>query len=253
MSVDPLYASTSRVRGFRQGQELWSATGFSWTENAVRYIVTNKHVILGDDFVRNPAPLTSVRLRCHASQTNLTVNRDVDVQLFANSAPIWLEHSDPQVDIVLIPVDNALFNGLFFPTFSSANLPMPNLVIGPGEPLMVIGYPLAFYDHVNNLPIVRSASLASAYRVPFRGLSMFVTDATLHPGTSGAPVLFIARGSWASTDAIMNVGPLPPILLGIHSGTWPSSSQPLNLNATWFSSLIPEIIPNPTTPTARQP
>lgn len=227
---------TSRIRGFVRGQERNSATAFSWRENNRRFMVTNKHVILGDDFIRNPQPLTSVRLCCHQA-SNLAENRDVDVQLFSGTAPVWFEHQNPEVDIVLIPVQDEIFNNFAFPAFERSNLPPSNLIIGPGEPLAVVGYPLGFYDSRNNLPIVRSASLASAYPVPFNGLPLFVTDARLHHGTSGAPVLFLTRGSYRTPGAL-NVGDLPPILLGIHSGTWPTrlSEEPLNLNATWFSS-----------------
>ncbi len=253
VSIDPLYASTSRLRGFVHDQETNSATAFSWIEDSRRFIVTNKHVLLGSDFARNPEPLTAFRLRCH-QQGNPSQNGDVDVPLFSESSPIWIEHRNPEVDLALIPVRQEVFNGLTFPAFGSSNLPRSDLVIGPGEPLAVVGYPLGFYDSGNNLPIVRSASLASAYGVPFRGLPLFVTDARLHHGTSGAPVLFISRGSYRTLGAL-NVGDLPPVLLGVHSGTWPTrlGEEPLNLNATWYSDLIRDIITNPHVPISRPP
>ncbi len=247
IGIDPLYIATSRLVGLRGNQDITSATAFFWTDNGRTFVVTNKHVILGDDFA-NPRPLTSIRLRCHTT-ANLNVSNDIDVSLFNGSSPIWLEHNNARVDVVVIPAGPTIFAGLAIHSFSSASLPMANLVIGPGEPLAIIGYPLGFYDQVNNLPVVRSASLASAYRVPFNGLPMFITDAKLHRGTSGAPVVFIARGSWVTTEAAMNVGPLPPILLGINSSTWPvTPDEPLNLNTAWFSSLIGDILSNPKTP-----
>lgn len=246
IGIDPLYVSTSRLIGLLDGEERNSATAFSWRQNNQTFIVTNKHVILGNDFVRNPQPLTSIRLRCHV-ESNLAENRDIDIELFSGSQAIWLEHETREVDVVLIPVDDRILTGLAFLPFQSSNLPPTNLVLGPGEPLVVVGYPLSFYDSRNNLPVVRSAALASAFPVPFNGLPMFVTDARLHHGTSGAPVLFISRGSYRTTSAIMNIGNLPPILLGIHSGAWPTrlGEEPLNLNATWFSFLIGEIVSNP--------
>ncbi|SRR5260370_3247143 len=252
INVDPLYAGTSRVRGFRRSIETTSATAFAWTQDSRIYVVTNKHVILGRDFGNNPQPLTSIRLRCHNS-TNSNLSTDVNVDLFSSGSPVWLEHSNVGTDLVLIPTDSTTFAGLFFPPFSTDNFPPANLIIGPGEPLVVIGYPLEFYDQVNNLPVVRSAALASAYPVPFMGLPMFITDANLHEGTSGAPVLFISRGGYRTTDSLMTLGNLPPILLGINSATWPVQPQPLHLNATWFSSVITEILSNPRTPTVAEP
>jgi len=250
--IDPLYASTTRVRGFRRNIETTSATAFAWAQDTRTYVVTNKHVILGRDFIGNPQPLTSIRLRCH-NNANFNANSDVNIDLFSSTMPVWLEHTNIQIDVVLIPTSSTTFHGLSFPAFSSANFPPANLIIGPGEPLVVIGYPLDFYDQANNLPIVRSAALASAYPVPFMGLPMFITDANLHEGTSGAPVLFIARGAYRTTDSLMTLGNLPPVLLGINSATWPVQPQPLHLNATWLSSVITEILSNPRTPTVAEP
>lgn len=180
------------------------------------------------------------------------MNSDVNIDLFSSGSPVWPEHSNVRIDLV-IPASDAIFSGLFFPAFSNANLPPEHLIIGPGEPLVIIGYPLGFYDQVNNLPVVRSAALASAYPVPFMGLPMFITDANLHEGTSGAPVLFISRGSYRTTISNMTIGNLPPILLGINSSTWPVQPQPLHLNATWLSSVITEIMSNPRNPTVTEP
>jgi hypothetical protein len=247
--IDPLYVSTSRLIGLLDGEEHNHATAFFWRQNNQTFIVTNKHVILGEHFVTNPQPLTSIRLRCHV-ESDFAENREIDIGLFSGSNGIWLEHRTPEVDVVLIPVDNRILTGLTVLPFQSSNLPPTNLVLGPAEPLVVVGYPLNFYDWQNNLPVVRSAALASAFPVPFNGLPMFVTDARLHHGTSGAPVLFISRGFYRTTSANMNIDvgrPMPRILLGIHSGTWPTrlGEESLNLNATWFSSLIGEIVSNP--------
>src|SRR6058998_3594132 len=101
IGIDPLYVATSRLIGLRGDQEITSATAFFWTDNARTFVVTNKHVILGDNFA-NPRPLTSIRLRCHTT-ANPSVSNDVDVPLFNGSSPIWLEHNNPRVDVVVIP------------------------------------------------------------------------------------------------------------------------------------------------------
>jgi hypothetical protein len=42
---------------------------------------------------------------------------------------------------------------------------------------------------VHHLPVVRQASIASAYGTRFQGLGFFLTDARMHRGSSGSPVL----------------------------------------------------------------
>ena len=50
------------------------------------------------------------------------------------------------------------------------------------------------FDDVHNLPIVRSASIASVYHVPFQGQPLGVIDANLPPSTAGAA---LTRGASA--------------------------------------------------------
>ena len=253
IAIDLLFLSTSIIAGRVYHRPIETATCFFWQEGDQIYIVTNKHVLLGKEFQTNPQPITSVDLRCHLS-ANLAQSRDVHLPLFANSAPIWLEHTNPQVDVVLIPVSREILDGLAVVALGRQNLPPPNLLVGAGESLTAIGYPIGFYDEINNLPIARQATMASAYPLPFRNMPIFVTDAKMHPGMSGAPVLFVPRGSMRTTGGI-SIGAFPNVLLGIHSGAWEGSFgiEPLNLNVTWFSSLIVEILANPQTSRATLP
>jgi hypothetical protein len=245
--IDPLFLSTSIISGRVYDRRIETATSFFWQEGDLTYLITNKHVILGSEFQTNPQPITSVELRCHLS-SNLAVSRDVHLPLFRGSTPIWLEHPNPQVDVVVIPIPREVLVGLAIVPLGRQNLPPPNLFVGAGEPLTAIGYPIGFYDEINNLPIARQATMASAFPVPFRNAPMFVTDARMHPGMSGAPVLFVPRGSMRTTGGI-SIGAFPNILLGINSASWKGAvgGEPLNLNVAWFSSLIPDILGNPQT------
>lgn len=110
--------------------------------------------------------------------------------------------------------------------------------------VLIVGYPLGFHDSVHHLPIVRSAVIASVYGIPFKSEPYFLTDARLHRGTSGAPV--IARLS-QPTD-VVGESPTRWYLLGVHSAALdvsnrdPQEDERLGLNTAWYASLIPEII-----------
>src|SRR5260370_41482857 len=118
INVDPLYAGTSRVRGFRRSIETTSATAFAWTQDSRIYVVTNKHVILGRDFGNNPQPLTSIRLSCH-NTTNSNLRTDVSVDLFYSGSPVTLEYTNFVTDLVFIPTNYMTFATLFYLHFSS--------------------------------------------------------------------------------------------------------------------------------------
>ena len=44
-----------------------------------------------------------------------------------------------------------------------------------GEPLLLVGFPLGFYDTVHHLPVVRQVVVASAFGVRFEGQGFFFT------------------------------------------------------------------------------
>ena len=99
-----------------------------------------------------------------------------------------------------------------------------------GTQVIVVGFPLGFYDTVHRLPVARQAAIASAFGVRFQGEGYFLTDARTHRGTSGAPVvLHDPQGGHA----------LPWKLLGIHSGRLdmstrqPGVDESLGLNCAW--------------------
>ena len=89
--------------------------------------------------------------------------------------------------------------------------------------LIVVGYPLGLYDSMHNTPIIRSATIAIVYPLPFEGKDYFLIDSRLHKGTSGSPVILKPQDN----------------LVGIHSG---QLEEDTNLNIVWYAELIPEII-----------
>jgi hypothetical protein len=226
-----------------------SGTGFFFEHAEGLYIITNRHVIINESDDYFPDEIT---LRLHVDQSDLAKNKEYEVELYDEENPNWLEHPfDPKVDVVAIPLDLDEIESKFLyaaynyeTTFSyvshQVNIPF-------GADFMVMGYPLEFYDDINNLPIIRNATLASIYPIPFRNNQHFLIDSRLHSGSSGSPVL-----TKPNTLLIDNEGKLAaqdqyqPLLIGVYSGTVPMRDELLDdhlgLGSVWFDYLIPEII-----------
>ena len=63
------------------------------------------------------------------------------------------------------------------------------------EDIIMIGYPNALWDEVNNIPLVRKGITATPAWLDFNGKKEFVIDAACFPGSSGSPVLICNIGN----------------------------------------------------------
>lgn len=147
--------------------------------------------------------------------------------------------------MVAIPV---VTDGFYVMYFSVDNTRTERITIRAGQDLMVVGYPLGYHDKVHNLPVFRSAMLASIYPVPFEGKPLVLIDARLHSGTSGSPVLVKPTSQlWNAEGTRLFSNRGGSTLVGVHSAAIDERDRRLGddligLNYCWFASLIPEII-----------
>ncbi len=90
-----------------------------------------------------------------------------------------------------------------------------------GGTVLFVGYPNGFYDDFNNLPLVRSGTLASLPSMDFQGRGEIIIDAQVFGGSSGSPVfvdwddkyrlLGVIRGTLegrtpSGTNAVLGLG-----------------------------------------------
>jgi hypothetical protein len=102
----------------------------------------------------------------------------------------------------------------------------------------IVGFPLGIHDLVHKLPVARQAVVASAFGVRFQGQGCFLTDARLHRGTSGAPVVarVVGKGSGRTE--------LPWMLLGVHAARLDvtnrdaTQDESLDLNFAWYADIL---------------
>lgn len=113
------------------------------------------------------------------------------------------------------------------------------------EKVFFVGYPNAFRDETNNLPIARSGYLATPLYTDFNGKEAFLLDASIFEGSSGSPICIVNENFETYTDTLGNARVNARcILAGVNSGTITRSrdNQYLDIGYAWKAYKILEII-----------
>lgn len=243
-SIDPVYAAVTLIQ-FPNSQG--HATGFFFIDsNDDPYIITNHHVIRPEDHETaegdNPDEIR-ILIRGSANAEDLEF---YDKELYDGSGgKNWIEHpSGSDVDVAAIPIDIDLSQKGSIP-LSRANFLPDDAVLGAGEEAMIIGYP--FKGERPYLPVIRSALISSPYGSPFQGTPSFATDANMHSGTSGSPVLTLPSATLQREDSFSISSGQQTYLIGVHSASLhsdhPEEEGPLNINVAWYVGLLNDMIP----------
>ncbi len=238
------------IKFFLEKKELpdTEATGFFFRYNGF-YFITNHHVVIDVDEGFFPDEL---RLLLHKKDDRKRTEM-FSIPLYDNTGKnLWLVHPQlgKDVDIIALPIDGDKLHQYAFTYFCPGDFIPSEIDLSIGDDILVIGYPLGVRDTVYNFPIVRNATIASVYSIPFEGKPRFLIDSRLHRGTSGSPVLTKPTDIIRTTDGsvMQQPGSLRRFFLGVHSETYdiptrdPDIDEPLGLNYVWYARLIPEII-----------
>lgn len=235
-----------------------SATGFFYMNTKGKlFIVTNRHVVIDETKKYYPDIL---RLYLHTDSNDLTKTRSFDIKLYDKLSRRWNEPNTTNTDLIALPIlEEFNEDDTHLSSFSEEHILPSGEKLSAGQDVLIMGYPLGmWYDAKNNLPVIRSGIVSSAYPVSYNGNPYFLVDSRLHPGTSGAPVItkppnrLIKRESVSKatrkkgfiiTRDIYDKWRNHRFLLGINARTFPfpPEEQPLDLNAVYFSWLIKEI------------
>lgn len=174
-----------------------------------------------------------------ADARDLTRLATLSILLYRDGVATWHQARDGggDVDVAAIELDRGeMPAGSALRPFGPQHLAAGFDAFDVGSRLAIPGFPLGFFDTLHHLPVVRQASIASHYGVRFQGLGFFLTDARMHRGSSGSPVL-------APVQAHGNDQPRW-CLLGIHSSRMDMAprdavqDESLGLNGAWYADVL---------------
>ena len=224
--LDPLYTAVTPLEFWKDNCRLGYSTGFFYQDSHNRYfLITTLHSILDEEEAYIP---NRVRFRVHKLTKNGKWIVELgELPLYMDGETRWVTISN--ADIAAIPLIKPNSEYLITP-ITAKMIPGETEMNRIGEELFVMGYPHGtFFDKTYNLPIIRKASPASAYGVPFNGNPYFLIDSKLQQGMSGAPVLTVPS-SIQQTSQGVKLGSRVTHFVGVHSAGYPR----LDLNIVWF-------------------
>ncbi len=236
--IESLLLTVTRVTTMFGQKHLSNATGFFFERDDRLFLVTNRHVVLDEASDHRPDRL---EIELHVAPENVAMTTQFSIPLYRNQRSVWREGCDSTgpIDVVVLELERAaLPTTLLFQTFTPAHLVEKLDQIEVGTSVLIVGFPLGFHDTLHRLPVARQAVIASAFGIRFQGNGYFLTDARMHRGTSGAPVVARAptqRGSRAE---------LPWMLLGVHATRMDVANRDvqqdehLDLNCAWYADIL---------------
>jgi hypothetical protein len=236
--IESLLLSVTRVTTLLGTQLLTNATGFFFQNGERLFLITSRHVVLDENSNHRPDGLA---IDLHTDPENVVSTTQFFIPLYRSTQPLWRESLDSagMVDVVALEIQrSALPESLLLHAFTPDHLAAQLHEIEVGTQVLIVGFPLGFHDLLHHLPVARQAIIASAFGIRFQGHGYFLTDARLHRGTSGAPVVM------RMLDERSGRGDMPWLLLGVHGARMDvtdrdvEQDERLDLNCAWYADIL---------------
>lgn len=237
-NVDALLLSTTRITSYVGPRVLTGASGFFFRRGDRLFLVTNRHVFV--DATSSHFP-DRIEIELHTGMPDLTQYAVVSLPLYRDGLSQWRDATDTggSVDVAVMEIPHEKVpDAASLQAFDESHLEARGETIAMGDALGIVGYPLGFHDTVHHLAVMRSASIASAYGIRFQRQGCFLTDARMHRGSSGAPVVRRRVHGQAAGSAF------PWQLLGVHSTRMDmrtrdqAQDESLGLNCAWYADVL---------------
>ncbi len=236
--IESLLLAVTRVSTLSGDKPLTGATGFFFQRDDRLFLVTSRHVVLDEASNHRPERL---EVELHLDPNNIAAVCQWSIPLYDKNNPLWRQGVDTgrSVDIAAVEIHRAaLPESTVLSAFTPAHLVAELDRIEVGNPVLIVGFPLGFHDNLHHLAVARQAVIASAFGIRFQGQGYFLTDARMHRGTSGAPV--VAR----VTSERSGRGDLAWMLLGVHAARMDvadrdsAQDERLDLNCAWYADVL---------------
>jgi hypothetical protein len=236
--IESILLSAAPVATFLGAKPLTNASGFFFERGERLFFVTSRHVMIDEPSKHFPDRIV---IELHDDPENIASTTGFSIPLYRERQSVWRQGRDLAggIDVAAIEIErSALPATTVLRSFTPHHLVGPHDTVEIGTPVLILGFPLGFYDPLHRIPVVRQAVVASSLALRFRGEGYFLTDARTHRGSSGSPVIMrIARPEAAHGD-------LPWMLLGVHSARLDvgsrehSEDEALGLNCAWFADIL---------------
>lgn len=233
---DEALFGVTRVLTFAGPRGLSAASGFFFERDDRLYLVTSRLVLF--DAKSGHAP-DRIEIEMHTDERDLTQMARLSILLHRDGVAAWHQARDSggEIDVATLEIDrSAMPAGCVLHPFGPQHLGVGFDCFDVGDRLAIPGFPLGFFDTVHHLPVVRQASIASFYGIRFQGQGLFLTDARMHRGSSGSPVL--------AHLGVDGSGHQRWSLLGVHSSRMDMATrdlvqdESLGLNCAWYADVL---------------
>jgi S1-C subfamily serine protease len=236
--IESILLSAAPVVTFVGQKALTNASGFFFERDDRLFLVTSRHVMIDAPSKHFP---DRIEIELHDDPENIARTTGFSIPLYQEGRSVWRQGEDSAggIDVAAIEIDrSALPETAVFRSFTPLHLLAPHDAVEIGTAVLILGFPLGFYDRLHRIPVVRQAVVASSIGLRFQGEGYFLTDARTHRGSSGAPVIMrMTQPDAAHRD-------LPWMLLGVHSARIDVGSreaeddEALGLNCAWFADIL---------------
>jgi hypothetical protein len=235
--VESILLTAAPILTFQGSRGLTNASGFFFERDERLFLVTSRHVVI--DEASNHRP-DRIEIALHCDPENVAQATGFSIPLYQKGRSVWRAGLDSAggIDVAAIEIVRpALPENAFFRSFGPQHLLGSHDAVEVGSPVLIVGFPLGFRDHLHHMPVVRQAIVASSFGLRFQGEGYFLTDGRTHRGSSGAPV--VMRVAEPEAD----IRELPWRLLGVHSarldvGRDLDRDEALGLNCAWYADIL---------------
>lgn len=187
------------------GNIIWTGTGFllcrtlkEGGQNDYPFLVSNRHVFNNKQ---------SIIIRLIKKDTGEFAILDLPL-LDAGGKPLFHTHSNPNIDIAVLPLDVDMLNAhsILFYCFDVDNNLMDseglrNNGADEGSLVYMLGFPMGLVNVDSGLPICRLGCIARCSRTQIEETGNILVDIQNFPGNSGSPIVL--------RPEIMSVGGTP--------------------------------------------
>jgi len=245
INIDPLSAVSLLLEVRLNDRILGTATGFIVQNNGQNFLITNWHVVSGrntdtGECLSSAGDIPNAIVIVHHLKDKLGNWVLVKYPLYNNEKPNWILHpkhtEENRIDVIALPIGNTLAEIAIYPL--DLSLADTDMLASPALSVSIIGFPFGMASD-GAFPIWKTGHIASDPDLNYKGLPVFLIDATTRSGMSGAPVILKTNTYIPKSGGfVVRTGYLT-LFLGVYSGR---IRKDIEIGRVWKPQIIKELL-----------